>query len=78
MFPYIFYDPQTGLVAGVHAGWRGVAARIIPKTLHKLLQLGADIKKMTVIIGPHIQKPSFEVGNDVRDQILTSLGPFKS
>lgn len=74
--PVFFYDHHTGLIAGVHAGWRGVAARIIPKTIQKLVSEGAVANRLNVIIGPHIQKQSFEVGTDVRDQILSSLGPL--
>lgn len=76
--PVFFYEPEIGLISGVHAGWRGVASRIIPKTIRLLIDQGADPRKLTAIIGPHIQKQSFEVGNDVRDQILASLGPLNS
>ncbi|WP_374029421.1 peptidoglycan editing factor PgeF [Bdellovibrio bacteriovorus] len=74
--PIFFYHHDLGFIAGAHAGWRGVASRIIPKTIERLKSLGASPEKLEVIIGPHIQKSSFEVGNDVRDQILTSLGPL--
>lgn len=71
--PLFFYDHTTGLIAGVHAGWRGVANGLIMKTAQKLKSLGARPENMQVFIGPHIQKFSFEVGFDVRDQILTSI-----
>ncbi|WP_374031546.1 polyphenol oxidase family protein [Bdellovibrio bacteriovorus] len=44
--------------------------------MQKLVSEGAVASELDVIIGPHIQKNSFEVGNDVRDQILSSLGPL--
>lgn len=74
--PAFFFDPKTRLVAGAHAGWRGIASKIIPKTLEKMIQQGAEPENIRVFIGPHIQKQSFEIGSDVRDQILTSLGPL--
>ena len=74
--PLFFYDNQTGLIAGVHAGWRGVASRIIPKTIAELVGFGAKPQNIDVVIGPHIQKRNFEVGINVRDQILASLGPL--
>lgn len=76
--PVLFYHHGTNLISGVHAGWRGVANKIIPKTVKQLATLGAAPSEIDVIIGPHIQKASFEVGNDVRDQILSSLGPLSS
>lgn len=72
--PVFFYDPENSTVAAVHAGWRGVASNILQKTVHALEKQGGFAKNLTVIIGPHIQMQSFEVGNDVRDNILQSLG----
>lgn len=72
--PAFLYHQPTGLIAGVHAGWRGVANKIIMKTIDSLVAQGALAHELDVVIGPHIQKKSFEVGHDVRDQILTSLG----
>lgn len=74
--PLFLFDPVTELIAGVHAGWRGVATRIIPKTIDALIQQGVKAENLQVIIGPHIQKNSFQVEVDVRDQILASLGPL--
>lgn len=74
--PVFLYDHSTSLIAGIHAGWRGVASKIIPKTIETLINHGADPKTLNVIIGPHIQKSSFQVGHDVCDQILESLGPL--
>lgn len=74
--PILFFHERTGLIAGAHAGWRGVANKVISKTIEALTARGAVSSEIDVIVGPHIQKNSFEVGNDVRDQILTSLGPL--
>ncbi len=66
--------PATQLIVGIHAGWRGVANRILPKSIARMHALGAPNQEVHVIIGPHIQKNSFEVNFDVRDSILTSIG----
>jgi YfiH family protein len=71
--PALFYHPKTGTVAGVHAGWRGVANRILINTIEQLIARGIPPEELEVAIGPHIQQDSFEVGHDVRDQILASL-----
>jgi YfiH family protein len=76
--PAFIYDPKRSVIAGIHAGWRGVASRIIPKTIAKLKEDGSNPADLEVLIGPHIQKQSFEVEFDVRDQILSSLGPLTS
>jgi uncharacterized protein, YfiH family len=72
--PVFFICARLNLIAGIHAGWRGVASKIIPKTLDKMFELGAKPEEIAAFIGPHIQKPSFEVGRDVREQILASIG----
>lgn len=74
--PALLYDPTTAIIAAVHAGWRGVAAQILPKTIQNLKSLGANPEQIRVVIGPHIQKDSFEVENHVRDQILDSIHPL--
>ena len=71
--PVLIYDPQTEYIAAIHAGWRGVANRIVPKTLSLLQSQGCEVKNMRVLIGPHIQQNSFEVNNEVRDEILRSI-----
>jgi YfiH family protein len=72
--PVFLIHPSSNLIAGIHAGWRGIANRIIPKTIARLHAMGAPNHEIQIIIGPHIQKPSFEVGFDVRDLILSSIG----
>ncbi|KYG66599.1 hypothetical protein AZI86_06020 [Bdellovibrio bacteriovorus] len=74
--PVFLFDSKTKIIAGIHAGWRGVASKIIPKTIEKLSAQSSAPQDLQVFIGPHIQKNSFEIGIDVRDQILSSLGPL--
>jgi len=71
--PVFAFDPKTNYIAAIHAGWRGVANSIVPKTLLKLKNLGCEIESIQVFIGPHIQMNSFEVENKVRDDILSSI-----
>lgn len=71
--PLLIFDEKTELVASVHAGWRGVANQIVPKTLKTLQGLGASADHLHILVGPHIQMPSFEVSYEVRDAILSSI-----
>lgn len=61
--PILLADPESGAVAAVHAGWRGVVARILEAAVE---QLGGS---PIAAIGPHIRLESFEVGPEVADQI---------
>ncbi len=54
-------------VAVVHAGWRGVASRIIDKAINAIA--GFQDRPHTAVIGPHIGSCCYEVGDDVVDAI---------
>lgn len=66
--PLIFADETLPLVAAVHAGWRGLTAGIIPKTLAELEKRGVNMARLKVGIGPslgsscaHFSKPFEEI-----------------
>jgi YfiH family protein len=64
--PILLADPKRRVVAAVHAGWRGTAARIAPKTV-EVLQREYGIRPGDIIaaIGPGIGACCYEVGADV-------------
>ena len=69
--PLLLADEQ-GLVAGAcHAGWRGAAAGIVGATVALMRDRGAG--RITALIGPTIQQPSYQVGGDMRAQCLDSV-----
>jgi YfiH family protein len=74
--PCLVYCNKTNRVAGIHAGWRGVANQIIPKTLRQLMDSGSSPSSFQVFCGPHIGGASFEVDQPVRNQILQTLSPI--
>lgn len=53
--PILLWDPASGVVAAVHAGWRGVASSIVRKTIDALRgRYGASRATMRAAIGPAI------------------------
>lgn len=70
--PVLIVHPHSMTVMAVHAGWRGVAARIIPQALQQLFSRGAKSEEIFVIVGPHIQQNSFEVDQDVSLKLIAS------
>ncbi len=74
--PVMVAQPATGWMASIHAGWRGVANGIVPKTLKTLVGESGVADDLHVWIGPHILFPSFEIGADVLSQILSSAPTF--
>jgi YfiH family protein len=67
--PLLFADPETGAVAAVHAGWRGVVRRVVAAALRELERLGAKRENVFVAIGPHISLAGFEIGDDVASEL---------
>lgn len=64
----VFFASRTGRrVAVAHAGWRGLAAGILEKTLARFPDAAADV---LVWLGPAIGPCHFEVGAEVRDVFL--------
>lgn len=67
--PAVIVDPATHSVAAVHAGWRGITAGILPKTLERMTQhFGTSPAEVLVAIGPAIGQCCFEVGPEVASQ----------
>ncbi|AHI07276.1 hypothetical protein BDW_13880 [Bdellovibrio bacteriovorus W] len=71
--PVLIFDSKNKICSAIHAGWRGVASRIIIKTIQELLKTGCQAEDLKIYIGPHIRQNSFEIGTDVKDMILASL-----
>ena len=65
--PVLFCDRAGTVVAAAHAGWRGLAAGVIPETM-KHMQV--DPTDIIAWLGPAIGPRAFEVGDDVRTSFL--------
>ena len=64
--PVLLYARVPGVVAAVHAGWRGVVAGIVPETVLMLVrEFGCRAEDMVAVIGPCIHVGAFEVGEEV-------------
>jgi YfiH family protein len=61
--PVLFCDRAGTRVAAAHAGWRGLAAGVLERTV---AALGAEPGELLAWLGPAIGPARFEVGDDVR------------
>ena len=67
--PVTLYDPTTGVVAVVHAGWRGTVKKILQKTIQLAIDsYGCNPANLLVCIGPSISLKNFEVGPEVVEE----------
>ena len=62
--PLLFFENKKKIIGCIHAGWKGVINGIIENTIEKIKELDGDINKMTVCIGPCIDKKNYEVKKD--------------
>jgi YfiH family protein len=64
--PILMADPAHRAIAAVHAGWRGTALGIVPKTVQTMAgRFGTRPEDLLVAIGPGIGACCFEVGPEV-------------
>lgn len=59
-------------LAVVHAGWRGLAAGIIPAALRKVPERPESLR---IWIGPAIAACCYEVGSEVAEKVASASGP---
>ena len=67
--PVLLCDRGGGAVAAVHAGWRGLAAGVLEQGV---AALGVSPSEVLAWLGPAIGPAAFEVGSEVRDQLLAA------
>jgi YfiH family protein len=68
--PVLFADADAGVIGAAHAGWRGAVSGVIEATIAAMIRLGARADRMEAAVGPCIGQASYEVGPDLRAEIL--------
>ena len=73
--PVLIADPRSGRVAACHAGWRGVAGRILPAALAQLEQAGCRREDLLVALGPAVSGRRYQVEPAVSAEVANALRP---
>lgn len=71
--PVLIADSRTGSVAACHAGWRGVAGRILPHAILLLEEAGSRRADLLVALGPAVSGEHYQVEREVSQQVAESL-----
>ena len=75
--PLLLYAPDRGVVAAVHAGWRGTVRGIAQKAVHYLqTHYECDPAQLYAGIGPSISQAAFEVGEEVVEAFAAAGMPL--
>ena len=68
--PVLLADGSAGVVAVVHAGWRGVLADVVGVTLDAMRDHGARAANTRAVVGPAICGSCYDVPRERFDQVI--------
>ncbi len=68
--PILLADPGSGVVAAVHAGWKGALADIPGRAVDAMAQAGARRERIVAAVGPCISQRAYEVGPEFLETFL--------
>ncbi len=75
--PVLLYDQEKEVVAAIHAGWKGTEAKIVAKTVEKMMEVfDSDPKDIIAGIAPSIGRCCYEVGEDVAKHFFNEPRSF--
>jgi len=70
--PVLLADPVAGIIAAVHAGWRGTAANIVACAIEEMKQRGASPARIIASLGPCIGPCCFHIEEDTAAALSAS------
>lgn len=72
--PVVLHDPVAGVLACVHAGWRGTVAGVTAAAVTAMRDLGSRPSDVVAGLGPAIAGDRYQVGPDVHEAVTTAFG----
>lgn len=73
--PLALVDPEAGVLAAVHAGWRGSAAGAVTQAVRAMARLGAQPERTVAFLGPAVAALDYQVGPEVREGLAQAVHP---
>jgi hypothetical protein len=73
--PLALVDPAAGVLAVVHAGWRGTAAGVVGAALDAMAGLGGEAARVRAWVGPGVARDRYQVTDEVRDGLQGAMRP---
>ena len=68
--PILLYDPVKEIIGCIHSGWKGAFNGVIQNTIKKFKELESNINDLIIVVGPCIEKESYEVQNDFYEKFI--------
>jgi YfiH family protein len=73
--PLALVDPDAGVLAAVHAGWRGTAAGAVGRAIRAMTDHGADAERIWAFLGPAVHPDRYQVPDDVVQELSSAVTP---
>ncbi len=73
--PLALVDPGAGVLAAVHAGWRGTAAGATGHTVRAMLDCGAEPGRIRAFLGPAVHPDRYQVSEEVTRALSEAVRP---
>ncbi len=73
--PILFQDGQAGVIGAAHGGWRGLDEGVVSATVEAMVALGADRRRIAVVVGPHISPAAYEFSAADLTRLALRFGP---
>lgn len=70
--PVLLGDGDAGVVAVVHAGWRGVRSDVVGTTVESMVELGAAPDRIRAVVGPSICGQCYDVPRERFDEVVAA------
>lgn len=71
--PVLMADARAGVVAAAHAGRVGAQIGIVARTLEAMVEHGADIADVSVLLGPAVSGRNYEVPEAMAAEVEAAL-----
>ncbi len=68
--PILLADPEAGVIAAAHAGWKGAKGGVIESAIEAMESLGARLDRISAAIGPAISQAAYEVSPEFKAAFL--------
>lgn len=73
----LFSEDKGGIIAAIHAGWRGAKDNIIQNSIAKMQKLGAKAENIQTFIGPCIRQESYQISQEFYDDFIAEDQKFQ-
>jgi hypothetical protein len=71
--PVLLADARAGVIGAAHAGRVGAANGVVLRTLEEMITQGAHVRDVSVLMGPSVSGPNYEVPEEMAAEVEARL-----